>query len=212
MTGRRVAGLCCALAVAAHAAEPSTRVYAFQALLDDKPIGTHRFTVESDGTGHRVTSDADFQVRFLGFEAYRYRHHAEERWSGDCLATLASDTDDDGKPARVELAKAGEANEITTRSGTTSVPGCLMTYAYWNPALRTQSRLLNPQTGQIDAVKVARVGSGRVRVHGRDVDATAWRISGGESPVDVWLSEQGEWIGLDSTVARGRHRLSYRLP
>jgi len=207
-----VASLCGAVVVAAHAGEASTRVYAFQALLDDKPIGEHRFTVVVDGAARRVTSDAEFRVRFLGFTAYRYRHHAQEAWAGDCLASLVSRTDDDGKSERVELAKVGDANEITSAAGrSSSVPGCLMTYAYWNPSLLSQTRLLNPQTGKVDAVKVERVSGGRVLVRGVEVDAVDWRITGGESLVDVWISSQGEWVGLDSVVAKGKHRLSYRL-
>jgi len=203
--------LTCGLAWLAAQAADGTRSYAFTALLDGKPIGEHRFTVASDGATRRVTSDADFSVKLLGFTAYRYRHHAEEQWSGDCLAGLQSTTDDDGKPARVKLVKTGDANAIATAAGEQSVPGCLMTYAYWNPALRTQSRLLNPQTGKVDTVRVERVASSQVTVRGREVPATDWRISGGESPIDVWVDEQGDWVGLDSLVSNGKHKLSYRL-
>ena len=210
---RRLAALSFfAMATVARAADAGTRVYAFQVFLDDKRIGEHRFTVVTDGATRHVTSDADFVVKFLGFSAYRYRHHAEEQWSGDCLANLVASTDDDGKPASVKLTKSGEANELATAGGTSSVHGCLMTYAYWNPAMRSQVRLLNPQTGKVDAVKVERVASGQVTVGGKDVAATDWRVTGGESPVDVWISAQGEWVGLDSMVSNGRHRLTYRLP
>jgi hypothetical protein len=61
-------------------------------------------------------------------------------------------------------------------------------------------------------VKVEKVGTGTIAVGGRDVPATDWRITGPESPIDVWVSDEGEWIGLDSMVAKGRHKLSYRLP
>ena len=87
-----------------------------------------------------------------------------------------------------------------------------MTYAYWNPAMREQKRLLNPQTGKVDSVTVESVGSGNVTVGGKDVAATDWRITGGESPIDVWISEQGDWVGLDSMVSNGKHKLTYRLP
>ena len=212
MTKTRLAlSLALAGAATAHAAD-GTRVYAFTALLDGKPIGEHRFTVVTEGATRRVTVDADFNVKFLGFTAYRYRHHAEEQWAGDCLAALQSTTDDDGKPARVKLVKTGDNLDITTTAGTKSASGCLMTYAYWNPALRTQSRLLNPQNGQIDAVKVERVATGRIAVGGKDVAADDWRITGGESPIDIWLDAQGDWVGLDSVVAKGKHQLSYRAP
>ena len=209
---RLVASSCLLACVVAHAAGPSTRVYAFKALLDGKPIGEHRFTVETDGTSRLVTSEADFKVTLLGFTAYRYHHRAQERWTGDCLDALESSTDDDGKTASVRLSRNGDANEIATATGQGSMPGCLMSYAYWNPAMRSQSRLLNPQTGKVDAVRVERVGAGRIAVHGVDVDAVDWRVSGGESPVDVWVSADGSWVGLDSMVSKGRHKLSYRLP
>jgi hypothetical protein len=201
-----------AIATLAHAADAGTRVYAFKAFLDGKPIGEHRFTVVTEGASRRVTSDADFVVKFMGFTAYRYRHHAEEQWSGDCLASLVASTDDDGKQASVKLRKTGDANEIATAGGSSSVSGCLMTYAYWNPAMRSQARLLNPQTGKVDTVRIERVADGDVTVGGKPVHAIDWRVTGGEAPVDVWISEQGEWVGLDSVVSNGKHKLSYRLP
>jgi hypothetical protein len=201
-----------AIATVARAADAGTRVYAFKAFLDDKPIGEHRFTVVTEGATRHVTSDADFVVKFLGFSAYRYRHHAQEQWSGDCLSSLASSTDDDGKAATVKLVRSGDTDEITTGAGKTSESGCLMTYAYWNPAMRTQRRLLNPQTGKVDDVRIERVADGDVDASGKRVHATDWRITGGESPVDVWISDQGEWVGLDSMVSKGKHKLRYRLP
>ena len=206
---RSLAFILLATALAARAAD-GTRVYAFKAFLDDKPIGEHRFTVVTDGNERQVTSEADFAVKFIGITAYHYHHRAHEQWSGDCLAALTSTTDDDGKPASVKLAKNGDANEITTNAGKKTEPGCLMTYAYWNPAMREQKRLLNPQTGKVDAVTVSRVANGHVAVDGKDVAATDWRIIGGESPVDVWISDQGDWVGLDSMVSNGKHKLTYR--
>jgi hypothetical protein len=64
----------------------------------------------------------------------------------------------------------------------------------------------------VDAVTVTRVASGNIPVGGQDVAATDWRVTGGESPVDVWVSAAGDWVGLDSMVSNGRHKLSYRLP
>ena len=198
-----------ATAFAAHAAD-GTRVYAFKAFLDGKPIGEDRFTVVTSGDTRKVASEADFSVKIIGITAYHYHHHAEEQWSGDCLAGLTASTDDDGKPAGVKLVKNGDADEITTNAGTKSESGCLMTYAYWNPAMRAQKRLLNPQTGKVDAVTVSRVADGHVTVDGQEVAATDWRITGGESPVDVWISAQGDWVGLDSMVSNGKHKLTYR--
>jgi len=88
--------------------------------------------------------------------------------------------------------------------------GCAMSFAYWNPLIQSQTRLLNAQTGRFESVQVSRAGSGTLDVRGVPTAATRWRITGPANPIDVWYSPQGDWIGLDSTVAGGR-KLSYRL-
>ncbi|MEP7294963.1 MAG: DUF6134 family protein [Burkholderiales bacterium] len=189
---KAVALLACLVATSAGAAE-----WKFRALLDDQPIGTHRFSVATRGDERTLLSEASFAVRFLGFTAYRYSHIATEQWRGDCLTALTATTDDDGKPSQVRI--DGEP-----------LKGCAMSFAYWNPLIRTQTRLLNAQTGRFETVQISRVGSGTLDVRGVPTAATRWRITGPANPIDIWYSPQGDWIGLDSTVAGGR-KLSYRL-
>jgi Family of unknown function (DUF6134) len=171
----------------------------FRASLDGRPIGEHRFILSNEGADRQVTSEARFAVKFFGITAYRYHHRATERWRGDCLESLTATTDDDGKPSSVRLS-----------AGDQRLQGCVMSFAYWNPAIQTQSHLLNAQTGQYEPVQVERAGSGSIDVHGQAVAATRFRIQGPAQPIDVWYSAAGDWIGLDSTVAGGR-KLSYRL-
>ena len=192
------AGLLAGAALPAAATGP-TGEWAFRALLDGEPIGQHRFSVSGEGDERRVVSQADFAVKFLGITAYRYRHQATERWRGNCLTALDSTTDDDGKPEAVRIDQ------------TDVLKGCAMSFAYWNPAIQTQTRLLNAQTGQFETVQVRRTGSGSVEVRGKPVEANEFRITGAARPIVVWYTPRGEWVGLDSIVAGGR-KLSYRLP
>lgn len=201
-------------AAAAEVGVPSVGDWNFRALLDGKPIGQHRFTVTrnagTQGDERKVLSEANFAVKFLGITAYRYRHTATEQWRGDCLAALSATTDDDGKLSSVRTDADGNALNVKTATTAQSLKGCVMSFAYWNPAIQTQTRLLNAQTGQAEAVQVSRIGSGSVEVRGQAVTATQFRITGPAQPIDVWYSAQGEWIGLDSLLAGG-HKLSYRL-
>ena len=211
--------------VTVQAADPNAASgeWNFQVTLDEKPIGTHRFTVTADGAGARkVVSDAAFDVKMLGLTVYRYRHQASEQWRGDCLRMLSSETDDDGQMSRVRAVAEGGGLRVSTEapaSVTPAVPpvqtlgGCAMSFAYWNPAIRSQTQLLNAQTGRYEAVKIAEAGRGAAEpfaFRGQAVSATRWRIEGPVQPVDVWYTAQGEWVGLDSTVGGGR-KLKYRL-
>ncbi len=173
----------------AHAAE-----WDFTVLLDGEPIGRHRFAVA--GSGERtVDIDALFQVRLLGWTAYRYRHHASERWSGDCLASLEARTDENGSKTEV--------------SETFAPAPCTMSFAYWNPAIATQRRLFDAGTGALRAVQVTPLPPTTIIVRGAPVAARGLRIAGLPQPVDVWY-DGDTWIGLD-TLVRGKRRLSYRL-
>jgi hypothetical protein len=183
-----------------HAAFGQT--WDFEVRLDGKPIGSHRFVVSGPAAAREVASTARFDVRLLGIPLYRYRHEAQERWQGDCLRSLKSRTDDDGKPAQVDEQRAAAAD-------------CLMSFAYWHPALPRQTRLLNPQTGQVEDVRFERLPAAPLQVQGREVEAARWRLvattPASQQVLTLWLDPADQrWIGLDAQV-RGR-LLTYRLP
>jgi hypothetical protein len=196
----------------------------FAVTLDGKPIGEHRFRLTAAATSSAATGDqrqlvsqARFVVKVLGITAYRYDHRAVEQWQGDCLRSLASETDDDGRAQRVQAQGDAQGLRVEAGSGAgggsseRTLPGCVMSFAYWNPAIRQTTRLLNAQTGVAEKVRVERVDEAVIDVHGRPTPATRWRISGVAAPIDVWYAaDDGAWVGLDSTLAGGR-RLSYRL-
>ena len=52
-----------------------------------------------------------------------------------------------------------------------TVDGCLMTYAYWNPEMLKQKRLLNSQTGKVEAVNITALGEDKITVRGAPVTA-----------------------------------------
>lgn len=201
--------LLCGLALAARAEE-----WNFTVLLDGEPIGMHRFVLRSDGAdgpaSRSLRSEAEFRVRLLGIPVYRYRHAATERWRGDCLEGLDAETDDDGERSQVQAREVAGGLQLKSPQGTSLATGCLMSFDYWNPALRRQERLLNAQTGRIEQVQWQRQESATLPVRGQVQTATRWRLSGTDRPLDVWWTEDGRWVGLDATV-RGGRQLSYRL-
>jgi hypothetical protein len=190
-----------ALLALVAAASAGAQTWDFTASLDGKPIGTHRFVVSGPAVAREVSSTAKFDVKLLGITVYRYRHEAQERWQGDCLQQLKSSTDDDGKPVQVDEQRSGSDD-------------CLMSFAYWHPALHTQTRLLNPQTGKVEEVRFERLPPAPLQVQGRDVQATRWRLVATtpktKQDLTLWLDPaDGRWIGLDAQV-KGR-LLTYRL-
>jgi hypothetical protein len=181
-------------------ASAGAQTWDFDVRLDGKPIGTHRFVVSGLAAAREVASMASFDVRLLGITVYRYRHEAQERWQGDCLRSLKSRTNDDGKVAQVDEQR--------------DAADCLMGFAYWHPALHQQTRLLNPQTGKVEDARFDPLPAAPLLVNGREVAATRWRLTAttpaSKQDITLWLDRaDGRWIGLDAQV-KGR-LLTYRL-
>lgn len=208
MTGRRACAVLAACMLLPPWALASELV--FSVSLDDQPIGEHRFRITGAADARTVESEANFSVKLLGLTVYRYRHQAIEQWRGHCLSALSANTDDGGKTSRVQAQARGDALEVVSPRGTASLPGCVMGFAYWSTAIRGQSQLLNAQTGQYESVQLHHAGREAIDVRGQPLSAERWRIEGTEHPVDIWTLPNGDWVGLDSTVAGGR-RLRYRL-
>lgn len=205
------ATLACPLAQAQAAGE-----WDFIVRLDGKRIGTHRFAVAPGAQGVTTTrSDAHFEVRVLGFSAYRYDHHSRESWLGDCLVLLDAATNDDGRTTKVHAVRQASGLAVETAAGptakdsTANVEGCVMSFAYWNAALRTQQRLLDPGTGRIVDVQVTPLAPRAIDTDRGPVNARGWRITGLPNPIDIWWDE-ARWIALDTSVGKGRE-LTYRL-
>jgi hypothetical protein len=210
---RRLAALAC-LASALFAATPlaaDVRAWNFRVLLDDSEIGFHRFTLRQQAGERELTSEARFDVKLLFVSAYRYAHDATERWRDDCLVAVNARTDDNGDRHRVAAARAGERLVVETDKGRDDLGGCVMTFAYWNPQMLRQTRLLNAQTGEYLDVNIAARGRETIAVRGAPVEARRYAVRGPGLAIDLWYSADGyDWLALESVTDGGR-RLRYLI-
>lgn len=187
----------------------SSNEWRFEVFLDDQPIGFHSFRLDPHGDASLLRSEARFRVRLLGLTLYDYAHRSEELWRDNCLQRVDASTDDNGKDLFVRGSRSGEQLRLENHFGSTDLDGCVMTFAYWNPAILTQQRLLNVQTGQYQAVSVQRLDETPLKFHGGSVPAVHYRISTGENDIDLWYSADHDWLGLRSTT-RSDRQLHYR--
>lgn len=205
-----------ALAIASLAAIPAgatgdaSREWRFSVLLDDKPIGRHRFLLREGSDGLELTSDASFTVRFLFVDVYRYEHRAHEVWEGGCLERLDARTNENGERTVVVGRRADRSFEVTAGESTRSIDPCVQTFAYWDPRILEARQLLNPQTGEYIPVAVFALGEEALE---KDERAHRYRLVGQTSrgaplQIDLWYSAAREWLGLESRTPDGR-RLHY---
>ena len=180
----------------------------FRVLLDGKPIGEHRFELRSAGDTREVISEAEFRVRFLFIDAYRYRHTATERWQGDCLVSLDARTNDNGDIETVNASRSGDGLAVNATGNESWHGGCVRSFAYWNAAILDATRLLNAQTGQYQPVSAGLLGEDRIAVNGSMETALRYRLTGENIDIDLWYTRDSEWVALEFEIEPGR-RLRY---
>jgi hypothetical protein len=186
------------------------RTWDFAVSLDDTEIGSHRFVLTDRGQTRELESAARFNLKVLFINLYTYTHDAREIWAGDCLRSLAATTNDDGERMAVDARTDGDRFVVRTSHGTTTLPPCTMTFAYWNPRILEADRLLNPQTGEYVDIAVTALGRESIMARGAQVSADRFALRADDVRIDVWYSPEREWLALESLTEDGRV-VRYRL-
>ncbi len=205
MVARFTAALTAVLACAVAVAAPTVDRWQFRVLLDNKEIGFHRFELVQDGDIRRMNSRAEFDIKFLFVTAFRYRHSLSSEWRGDCLNSLSTQTLTNGKAATLEGSLERDGFVVEAGGEPVALPACVMNFAYWDPQILQQERLLNPQTGEYLEVTVEVRDASTVAVDGVEVQAESYRITAKDMRIDLWYAgDDKEWLALESLVEGGR--------
>ena len=185
--------------------------WAFNVYLDKSKIGTHTFTL-NDNT---LTSKAKFNVKVLFIEAYKYDHTATEKWSSDCLNALEANTIENKVITKVTGKLEAEAFNVKNGSVDQTLPACVMTFAYWNPKILTQTKLLNPQNAEYLDATITKLGVANIDVKGKPTETTHYKITGAlkgvkKLNIELWYNQNNEWVALKSVTPEG-YNIIYKL-
>ncbi len=191
-------------------ANASANQWNFDVFLDDKLIGLHRFSVNNEGSEKEVKIEADFDVKILFISVYRYQHNVKEHWRGNCLENLSAQTDDNGEKTTVKAQLIGGRVTVQTLKNKIDIPACVMSFAYWNPELIHQTRLLNPQTGVYENTQFTFLGEETLSIKGINTTTKHYRLTGPKNPLDLWYNMENQWVALESRVSNGK-KLYYKL-
>lgn len=193
-----------ALLLPVAAAATMQQEWRFRVYLDDKPIGYHDFTIVETATGTRLTTRASFDVTFLRIPLFKYRHENTEQWDKQCLQSINSTTDENGKLYRLE-GTAGEGGfRLVMNTGESILPSCISTFAYWDKSFLKNDRLLNSQTGEYLPVEVEYLGEKHTSIGTADVPTRHYRLTASDLDIELWYSHDDQWLGLQSTTGSGR--------
>lgn len=176
----------------------------FRVFLDDREIGYHHFFLAGEGEHRQLRSEASFEYRLLFVKLFYYEHKNLETWSGDCLRSIRSSTDANGRAFQVNGQAADGQFVVTANDGSASLPDCVMSFAYWNPAFLEQEQLLNTQDGTFLDVQVSAPVPEDLVVRGEKQPSFRYHLEAGDLNLDLWYSSDQKWLALESEVSGGR--------
>jgi hypothetical protein len=195
--------MCCALLVTSGV-EATTKEWRFRVYLDDREIGYHHFQLTESGSETRLTTRAELEVTFLKIPVFSYTHENTESWNGGCLYSIASVTDENGELYQVDGGTATDGFRVTTNTGESMLPDCISTFAYWDRSFLQHSSLLNSQTGEYVDVEVDYLGERLISTGKTTLAAHQYRLEGDDLELELWYSQDGDWLALQSSVQGGR--------
>lgn len=189
----------------------AAKEWSFDVWLDKQKIGTHTFVL----TQNQLQSRASFKVKVLFINAYRYQHQADETWQGECLSQLKAHTEENRDITDVKGSQQSDLFVIEKNGKLQSLPACVMTFAYWNPEILKQQRLLNPQNAEYLDISVADEGQQTITVKGQQVAAHQYRLTGryqgkDKLKITLWYDDQQQWVALESVTPEG-YKITYKL-
>ena len=175
----------------------------FDAVLNDRVIGQHIFKVEN----FKSLSKANFHIEFLFMDIY-YKHVSNESWSNGCLSKIDSKTDDDGDFFKVKGQLEEKQFELKANKNSFQYPACLMTFAYWDPNILKQSKLLNSQDGELLDINVEFIADELMVIRQEKIITKHYQLVASKDDneklkIQLWYDKEMNWVGLSSTTPIG---------
>lgn len=187
------------------AAADQSKQWQFRVYLDDREIGIHDFHVSQAHGQTIVESNARFNVKLLFVTVFRYRHQTTETWDDNCLQRIESQTDENGRDFSVQGRASDGSFLINNGTDGIALPSCIMTFAYWNPAILHADQLLDPQTGAYMEVTTTFQGMDTLSVANTSVLAHRYEVQLHQGPITLWYDAADKrWLGLQASARGGR--------
>jgi hypothetical protein len=178
-------------ALAGGAANPAAAArFEYKVVRSGDDIGRYVVDVDKQGDATAVKISTNVVVKIAFIAVYRFEQSASESWKGNQLVSLRSKTHDDGKDHLVSVDTDGSQLKIKADGRVVNSEPSIVPASLWNPALVTQTVLLNTVNGSRMKVSIADRGEETVATAKGKVLARHYNVSGGLER-DLWFDKRG---------------------
>jgi hypothetical protein len=181
----------------------------FNIMREGHQIGSSTTSIQSNGKETVVDTTINVDVKILGFTAYRYVQTSNEKWAGDHVVTITSETDDNGTKHNLSLALhddklIGEADGKVLTLDAGMIPSSV-----WNPKLVTQTVVMDSVNGKLKHISVTDLGTENIDIRGQPTKAHHYSMRG-QLEQDLWYDMSGRLVQL-KFKGRDGSVISYHL-
>lgn len=187
---------------AMHGMEPTpgqagkqTREYVIH--VDSKPAGALLWTIAVHKDGRlTATAQADVHVGHSLF-AYAYSYRGAEEWTDDRLTRVEGRSNDNGKKTTLIARVGAQRVELEINGKSSKGSPVSWTSSYWRlPAAGVRGQdlaILDADTGEIFSGKLEPVRSETLKVDGRSMPCTCYRLTAKVS-ANLWFDDEDRLV------------------
>lgn len=167
----------------------------FTIMREGNQIGISTTSIQRNGKETVVDTTINVDVKILGFTAYRYEQTSNEKWAGEHVVAVTSETNDNGATHNLSLALqddklVGEADGKKLALDADVVPASV-----WNPKLVTQTVVMDSVNGKLMRVSFDDLGIEDISVRGQATKAHHYSMHG-QREQDLWYDMSGQLVQL----------------
>lgn len=174
---------------------PAGNRLGFDILRKGSKLGTHMLTFDRAGDRLTVQVAVDLIYKIGPLTLYHYTHHATEKWEGEQVISIETNTNDNGDRYQVSGHREGGGLVVQgTKSGRYTAPANALPATHWNRR-ELDGPWINTQDGRIMRPHIAALGSASIPdASGRSIPARRYQLTG-DVQMDMFYDERG-WAGL----------------
>ena len=167
----------------------------FSILRAGDKIGVHAVSHSTVTDETRVTTEIDLVVKVIFFTAYAFHHRSEEIWRDGRLASLRSETVEDGETLHVMGTATPRGFEVAGKDGPfIAAPGALTSNDLWMPAVLEQATVIDAQHGGVIGVSMRKLADEQIDVAGHRARTARYRLITPYLAGSIWYDETGRWV------------------
>ena len=164
--------------------------YDYTVMRDGEPIGTHQVTVTPEGLDTKVEEKTDVKVSFGPVTLFHMEHLRDEIWHDGELESLTAHTNKNGDVYDIEITREPSGYKRVINGRTDRFDPSVKPLTLWHEDLFKYSTFLSPMEDRTYKVSVDYVGTEKLDMIGRSVDAFIYRMSG-DTNREIWFDSDG---------------------